>query len=629
MQPADAQLRDALEPMILSASGWRKVFAVDGEHGSHPLPSPEDQLLAVGMGVIWGRSLTSRATSQPHVLVATDTRPTGPVLAEMVMRGLEHSGCRTVYAGAAAAPEAMARSGRDGGIHGLAYISASHNPLGHNGIKFGVLGGVLAGNEIEPLIAEYRKLICGDGAGRKLLEIAGALFGRGKKAEPRPADPVEKKRCLEIYDAFLREIAGGSGPQDERDATLAALRRAIVHRPVRVVADLNGSARSLSADRSFLNALGVEMTVFNDEPGRIAHAILPEGASLEPCRLALEKAHARDPAAFIGYVPDNDGDRGNLVIWDEALGKARILEAQEVFALSTLAEFSAGAWTQRRKSSGSEPHDTALVVNGPTSHRVRLIAAAYGVEVHEAEVGEANLVGRAEELRKSGYRVRLFGEGSNGGVIIHPSGVRDPMNTVAAILKLLRLPSTPENPGPFHDWCLRIGRGDLYRDGFGPSDLASSLPVFTTTPASAPRAVMTIQAQDHGALKAAWETIFRRQWCLYKEDLTRAYGFVRWEEINNEGTESRRGTGPEHRRGRQSGGLKVVFSDSSGEDAGFLWMRGSGTEPVFRVMAEIRGSNPAAERALMMWHRGMVAAADRQATNAGFRESSIPPPVRN
>jgi hypothetical protein len=33
----------------------------------------------------------------------------------------------------------------------------------------------------------------------------------------------------------------------------------------------------------------------------------------------------------MGYVPDCDGDRGNIVFWDEGLKKVRTLEAQASF----------------------------------------------------------------------------------------------------------------------------------------------------------------------------------------------------------------------------------------------------------------------------------------------------------
>lgn len=663
MPPSDRQLRRALDAMILSASGWRKVFAPNGENGFDPRPGPADQLLAAAMGMVWGRRLgrmsgfapgdgSLRAfrspevppEQAPRVLTACDTRPTGPILAEMVMRGLEDSGCRPVYVGVAAAPEVMARSARDRGIAGFAYVSASHNPVGHNGFKFGVRGGVLGGKEAASLIAEYRKTVGAPGAAAGLMECAGTLFAppdiadapaARRDARVRGVNRAEKRRCLEIYTAFLRETAGGGGTPEQREAVLSALRRALGKRPLRVIADLNGSARCLSADRAFLSSIGVELTTFNDEPGRIVHTIIPEGESLEPCRRALEKAHAEDPSAVIGYVPDNDGDRGNLVIWDDEAGGARSLEAQEVFALSALAELALDACPPLASDSpGLTPEGaagmsrSAVVVNGPTSHRIRVIAAAYGAEVHETEVGEANVTGRADALRRAGLRVRLLGEGSNGGTIIHPAAVRDPLNTLAALIKLLRLPGGPpaRKAAPFEDWCRRSGRMNLYAPDFGISRAAASLPAFTTTPSSAPRAVMTVKTRDHAALKAEWERIFRRQWSLHKDELRRKYGFTRWTEFNNEGGESRRGMGAEYRSGAESGGLKIVFSDSRGEDAGFLWMRGSGTEPVFRVMAEIRGVSPAGEKALVMWQRGMTTAADRAVSSPDSPEPPIPAP---
>ena len=645
----DDNLTAALDTMILSASGWRKVFAPGGEHAADTVPAAADRLLAAGMGVAWADYLAAgkkkegpdssvsqaspfspdsrRSPDTPgtRILVATDTRPTGPVLAEMLMRGLESRGCRVLYIGAASAPEAMALSSREAAIDGFAYVSASHNPLGHNGVKFGIGGGVIGGSGAKALIAGYRELIAAPGAAEQLTEIAGAPAG----PNPRVADAAAKKRSLKTYREFLEEIAGGPGDEATRRDTLAELRTGLAERPVRIIADLNGSARCVSADRDYLEGLGARLDTFNDSAGEIAHAILPEGDSLEPCRRELEKAHAEDPAALIGYVPDNDGDRGNLVIWDEGIGGARRLEAQEVFALSTLAEFAGAAWGDQAGENGGETpaRGSALVVNGPTSHRVRDIAAAYGAEVHEAEVGEANVVNRAAELRAAGYRVRLLGEGSNGGTITHPAEVRDPLNTITALLKLLRLPGSEDRPAPFEDWCRRIGRPGACSPGFGPADIVATLPVFTSTPTSAERALASITTRDHAALKTAWEEVFARQWSLHQETLARMYDFTDWYEINNEGTTSRRGVGPDQRTGAATGGLKVVFRDTDGRDAGFIWMRGSGTEPVFRVMAEVRGDRPEAEEKLALWQKGMVAAADRLARREAAEDERIPSPT--
>ena len=90
--------------------------------------------------------------------------------------------------------------------------------------------------------------------------------------------------------------------------------------------------------------------------------------------------------------------------------------------------------------------------------RVERIAARFGVDVHRAEVGEANVVARARELRRDGYLVRFLGEGSNGGNITHPAAVRDPIQTILAVLKLLYGPDGPHAEGPARLWLSLAGR---------------------------------------------------------------------------------------------------------------------------------------------------------------------------
>ena len=42
---------------------------------------------------------------------------------------------------------------------GFFYISASHNPIGHNGYKFGVNGGVLSKEEIDKGLARLKAVL--------------------------------------------------------------------------------------------------------------------------------------------------------------------------------------------------------------------------------------------------------------------------------------------------------------------------------------------------------------------------------------------------------------------------------------------------------------------------------------
>ena len=54
------------------------------------------------------------------------------------------------------------------------------------------------------------------------------------------------------------------------------------------------------------------------------------------------------------------------------------------------------------------------------------------------------------------------------------------------------------------------------------------------------------------------------------------------------------------------GGFKIVFYNRENKMCGFIWMRSSGTEPVFRVMADVKGGSAEAEANLLQWHRHMI-----------------------
>ena len=393
-------------------------------------------------------------------------------------------------------------------------------------------------------------------------------------------------------------------------------------RAVGVVAELNGSARCLSIDRDFLEGLGVIVRSVNDRPREFAHRIVPEGESLAQAAAALEAARADDPAFALAYVPDCDGDRGNLVRFDAASGKALALPAQEVFALACVAELAAlvSAGRLRYDESGKPLDKVAVVANDATSMRIEAIARAFGAEAFRAETGEANVVGLAAALREKGYTVRILGEGSNGGNITHPSKVRDPLATLGAVLKLLLLrgEETGERgagggraaprEGLFHIWLRRSGRLGDYRQDFDLGDVVASLPAFATTSVFEPRAALKVESADHVALKARYAAIFAREWEARKAVLGEHFGFASWEAFASKGmTESRLGT---DFAASGKGGLRIVFRDRAGVAKAFIWMRGSGTEPVFRVMADIEGGSPADEEELLAWHTAMVREAD-------------------
>ena len=224
-----------------------------------------------------------------------------------------------------------------------------------------------------------------------------------------------------------------------------------------------------------------------------------------------------------------------------------------------------------------------------------------------AETGEANVVNLARSLRAEGYTVRILGEGSNGGNITHPAAVRDPLNTVAALVKLLSLRGESDAPGLFRAWMEAAGRSADYDPEFTLDDVIGSLPDWTTTSVFEERALLRIRPSDPAELKRAYQSEFEKGWEERRAELGRRFSFVSWQALASVGPSERDATSDFGAAGR--GGLRIHFRDAEGLPAGFLWMRGSGTEPVLRLMADLRGRDPEGEAWLLDWQRSMVARA--------------------
>jgi phosphoglucomutase len=187
--------------------------------------------------------------------------------------------------------------------------------------------------------------------------------------------------------------------------------------------------------------------------------------------------------------------------------------------------------------------------------------------------------------------------------------VRDPLDTLFSLLKLLAVregrPGAGEG-GFFSIWQER--RGKKASESFGLSDLIASLPPFISTGTYEAEALLKVKTADHGELKNRYQGVFLREWESRREELRSKYGIVSWEAAAYRGTEERRGIKCFGEAGR--GGLKVDFLNGAGLPVAAIWMRGSGTEPVFRVMADVEGQDRDFERDLIFWQRRMVAEAD-------------------
>jgi phosphoglucomutase len=117
-----------------------------------------------------------------------------------------------------------------------------------------------------------------------------------------------------------------------------------------------------------------------------------------------------------------------------------------------------------------------------------------------------------------------------------------------------------------------------------------------------------VRTADHAVLKDRYQGIFLREWENRKEQLKARYGITGWNASVYNGLEEWAGVVRFGEAGK--GGLKVSFTNDGGRTVACIWMRGSGTEPVFRVMADAEGSDRRFERDLIEWQRRMVLEAD-------------------
>lgn len=591
--------------MILSASGWRKVFAVSGEETDTTTEiGMENTCISVLSALVFSDYVKKRTGKRtPTIVLGIDTRPTGPEIANVMIRLLLKEKVVVRYVGVTAAPEIMAYSKL---FDGFIYISASHNPIGHNGIKFGLNdGGVLNGKENALLVEEF-KAKCSDEFALQNVSRLISVRSQSDLEWVYSESISTKKEALEIYKTFSKNVISSLTNVSLQDKFFDNLKAQIKANPIGIVCDFNGSARTMSIDKEFFAENNLNFYPFNDIPGKIVHEIIPEPENLVYCAKKMEelqKAGTKD--AILGYMPDCDGDRGNIVYWDSKTDSAQILKAQEVFSLSVLAELAFSYWLNKNNSS----YKPAVAVNCPTSMRIDEIAKAFNAKVFRGEVGEANVVNTARLARKQGYTVRILGEGSNGGTITYPSSVRDPINTIFAFIKLLTIKDTPEGKGLFHIWCQLSGQEDKYKDDFTLSDVLETLPVYTTTGVSESRAILKISTMDHAKLKGNFQKVFENSFKNGADGLLKKYGISSYKCILTNATTEKIDAKDFSESGK--GGLKIQLFESSDKPSAFIWMRGSGTEPVFRIMCDVKGNNPDKEKDLLAWETKMLLEADK------------------
>ena len=563
--------------LVQSFSGVRTVF------GLGPGISDELETLAVAYGWCYAReTLRSR---EALFLIGRDPRPTGEALSRALARGFlagaaaSETDLRIIDLGIITTPlaeTAVRALDADGGV----IVTASHNPLEHNGFKF--LTGCRSSNE--PNAAPAGALLSATAMAAVISRVANLADGREADALAKSVGAVHAgalERALNGHDnesprvraerAYLDEIGRDWGitPHCLKPLTLGP-----------ALLDPNGGAGS-GVDARVLEHFGVRIIEINAEVGFPEHGIDTDGidpASGRQMLLRVARAAARERASF-GVAFDYDADRGNLVL--PGHDESAIIPPQRV------ATFNLGFALARRRLLEKTDRPLAVVISDATSLACTRVAEAFGAEVFLVETGEINVVTKMSLLRADGYDVPVGVEGANGGTVFETSTCRDGLQVALAAALAESQPEVAQEwlrvaseiaPTP------SLSRGGLGRGpepapslargglGWGPSleELIASVPVNSNV-------MLRLSAPpiSHGELKRRVEDEFARTaWPRLSSR------FESCEFENFEGTERV----PE-RTGDESGAWRVMLTAPSRR--AFVFLRGSRTEAgVWRMIID-------------------------------------------
>jgi phosphoglucosamine mutase len=329
-----------------------RLFGTDGVRGlANGALTPE---LALTLSASAARVLAAHDRShRPVAVVGRDPRLSGEMLEGAVVAGLASAGADVLRVGVLPTPAVAYLVGLLNADLGV-MISASHNPMPDNGIKFFAAGGHKLPDDIEDEIEA--------GLNEQVTRPTGAGIGRVSDV----VDAID--RYLEhLLSATPHPLAG-----------------------IRVVVDCANGASSLAAPEVYRRA-GADVVAIHADPDGVN--INADCGSNHPEKL---RAAVLEHQADLGIAHDGDADRCVAV---DAEGE--FTDGDQIMAVLALAMADAGELT-----------DNILVATVMSNLGLHLAMRAHGVNVLTAAVGDRYVL---EELRTGGYA--LGGEQS-GHVVL-------------------------------------------------------------------------------------------------------------------------------------------------------------------------------------------------------------------
>jgi phosphoglucosamine mutase len=301
-----------------------------------------------------GASVLGRGIDKPKLVIGTDTRISADMLESSMVSGLCSVGCNAVWVGVVPTPAVAyltRRLGADGGI----VISASHNPVEYNGIKFFNREGYKLEDEIEE---EIEKLV-----------LDGTVIERS--AVERLGRRINEIKGTRYYIDYLKSTVSRS------------------FEGIRIAVDCaNGAA--YKAAPSILKELGADVKIINSKPNGLN--INVNCGSTHPEDLA---DYVREVGADIGLAFDGDADR--LIAVDN---KGRIVDGDYIMAIC--------AWRLKEEGKLAKNTVVATVMSNLGFHKAM---EKIGCKVEETVVGDRYVLQR---MKEKGYN---FGGEQSGHII--------------------------------------------------------------------------------------------------------------------------------------------------------------------------------------------------------------------
>ena len=370
----------------------------------------QPELKVTGYRGVWGESLNedisiSFATAfalftksdsgkkNPTILIGRDGRESGETIANAIIPEIEKLGVNVIYGDILPTPTIML-SVKEKGYDGAIIITASHNPIKYNGLKF-VTKGARMTNE-----SEVEKI-------KSFLENKNGNIIPGSLAQD---DGPSRSN-------FQQKIMGADGNNISSELIKIHVNKileninveAIRARKFKIAVDMiNASACVI--DPYLFEKLEVEYVALNDTPnGKFAHEPEPIEQNLKDI-CALMKENKCD----VGFAHDPDADR--LVIIDE--NGDYISE-----------EYTLGFGIENVMSKNPNRN---VVVNMSTSQMSADITEKYGGTCYRTKVGEANVFAGIDE-----HDAIIGGEGGSGCIYPTINNCRDGFVSMTLALELL------------------------------------------------------------------------------------------------------------------------------------------------------------------------------------------------